>query len=158
MTQFRRELVLVGTKSELPRISRFVEEACDGANVDSAARFDLQMAVDEACCNVFEHAYGGSAGEIDLRFETRGRDVVITLHDQGRAFNPEGIPPPDTSRPLEERPVGGLGLHLMRKLMDKVFFAFSLERGNTLVMEKHKVVPGDPKKGSSEGQSAQPSR
>ena len=158
MTQFRRELVLTGTKSELSRIGRFVEEACDGANVDPAARFDLQMAVDEACCNVFEHAYDGSAGEIDLRFETRGRDVVITLHDHGRAFNPEVIPPPDTTSPLEERPVGGLGLHLMRKLMDKVFFAFSPERGNTLVMEKHKVVPGDPKKGSSEGQSAKPSK
>jgi anti-sigma regulatory factor (Ser/Thr protein kinase) len=158
MTQFRRDLVLVGTNSELPRISRFIEEACDGANVDSAARFDLQMAVDEACCNVFEHAYNGSAGEIDLRFETRGRDVVITLHDHGRAFNPEGIPPPDTSQPLEERPVGGLGLHLMRKLMDKVFFAFSPERGNTLVMEKHKVVPVAPKKQSSEGQSAKSSR
>jgi hypothetical protein len=46
----------------------------------------------------------------------------------------------------------------MRKLMDKVFFAFSPELGNTLVMEKHKVVPGDPKQGSSEGQSAKPSR
>jgi serine/threonine-protein kinase RsbW len=158
MTQFRRELVLVGTKSELLRISRFVEEACDGASVDPAARFDLQMAVDEACCNVFEHAYSGSAGEIDLRFETRGRDVVITLHDHGRAFNPEVVPRPDTSRPLEERPVGGLGLHLMRKLMDKVCFAFSPELGNTLVMEKHKVVPGDPKKGSSEGPSAMPSQ
>ena len=158
MTQFRRDLVLVGTKSELPRISRFVEEACDGANVDPATRFDLQMAVDEACCNVFEHAYSGSAGEIDLRFETRGQDVVITLHDHGRAFNPEVVPPPDTTSPLEERPVGGLGLHLMRKLMDKVCFAFSPERGNTLVMERHKVVPGDPKKRSSEGQSAKPSR
>jgi len=154
MTQFRRELILIGTKSELPRISRFVEEACIGANVDPAASFDLQMAVDEACCNVFEHAYSGSAGEIDLRFETRGRDVVITLHDHGRVFNPEGVPPPDTSRPLEERPVGGLGLHLMRKLMDKVFFVFSPERGNTLVMEKHRVVPGALKKRSSEGKSA----
>jgi anti-sigma regulatory factor (Ser/Thr protein kinase) len=158
MTQFRRDLVLIGTKSELPHISRFVEEACDGANVDPAACFDLQMAVDEACCNVFEHAYSGSAGEIDLRFETRGRDVVITLHDHGRAFDPEGVPPPDTSRPLDERPVGGLGLHLMRKLMDKVFFAFSPELGNTLVMEKHKVVPRDPGKRSPEGSSPMPSR
>src|SRR5512136_523632 len=122
MTQFRRHLTLVGTKNELPCISQFVEAACDGANVDPAARFDLQMAVDEACCNVFEHAYSGSSGEIDLCFETRGRDVVVTLHDHGQAFNPEGVPPPDTSRPLDERPVGGLGLHLMRKLMAKVFF------------------------------------
>jgi anti-sigma regulatory factor (Ser/Thr protein kinase) len=158
MTQFQRELVLVGTKSELPRINRFVEEACDGASVDPAARFDLQLAVDEACCNVFEHAYGGSAGEIDLRFETRGRDVVITLHDHGRAFNPEVVPRPDTGRPLKERPVGGLGLHLMRKLMDKVLFAFSPELGNTLVMEKHHVVPRDPGKRSPEGSSPMPSR
>ena len=54
--------------------------------------------------------------------------------------------------------VRGYGLYLMRKLMDKVFFAFSPERGNTLVMEKHKVVSGTPKRGSSEGQSAKPSK
>jgi serine/threonine-protein kinase RsbW len=149
MTPFRRELTVVGTKKELPRIGRFVEEACVGANIAPAARFDLQMAVDEACCNVFEHAYGGSAGEIELRFETRGQDAVITLHDRGRAFNPESVLPPDTSRPLEERPVGGLGLHLIRTLMDQISFNFSPDDGNTLVMEKYGVVPAGSEKGPS---------
>jgi anti-sigma regulatory factor (Ser/Thr protein kinase) len=145
MTPFQRDFSLVGTVADLRAIGEFVEEACCQADVDPGARFDLQMAVDEACCNIFEHAYGGSEGKLNLRFETRGKDVVITVHDHGRAFDPGAVPAPDTNKPLEERPVGGLGLHLMRRLMDKVLFAFSPESGNTLVMEKHRVVPGEPK-------------
>ena len=144
MTSFRRELHLVGTMADLARIGAFIEEACAQAHIDPAARFDLMMAVDEACSNIFEHAYNGLAGEVTLRFETRGRDVVITVRDHGRAFDPDGVPPPDMALPLEERPIGGLGLHLMRQLMDDISFTFSPEHGNILVMAKHGVAPVDP--------------
>ncbi len=143
MTPFRRELHLVGTMADLSRIGEFIEEACDQASVEPAARFDILMAVDEACSNVFEHAYGGLTGEVDLSFETRDGDLVITVHDHGGAFNPEGVPTPNMHLPLEERPIGGLGLHLMRRLMDDVTFSFSPEHGNILVMAKHGVAPGD---------------
>lgn len=141
MTPFRREFNLVGTMADLARIGAFIEDACAAANIDPAARFDIQMAVDEACSNIFEHAYGGAAGAIDLRVETQGRDLVITVHDCGCAFDPDCVPTPQVHLPLEERPIGGLGLHLMRRLMDEVSFAFSPEQGNTLVMTKHGVVP-----------------
>jgi anti-sigma regulatory factor (Ser/Thr protein kinase) len=143
MTPFRREFHLTGTMADLPSIGEFIEEVCAQANIAQAARFDVLMAVDEACSNVFEHAYGCSAGDVYLSFETRGKDVVISVHDHGRAFNPDGVPAPDMSLALEERPIGGLGLHLMRRLMDKVTFAFSPEHGNTLIMEKYQVAPGD---------------
>ncbi len=142
MSAFCRELHLVGTLADLARIGAFIEEACGQAHVDPAAQFDVVMAVDEACSNVFEHAYGGTAGQVDLYFETRDRDLIITVHDRGRPFDPAAVPMPDVNLPLEERPIGGLGLHLMRQLMDDVSFAFSPEQGNTLVMAKRGVVPG----------------
>ncbi|MCX7706514.1 MAG: ATP-binding protein, partial [Anaerolineae bacterium] len=66
-------------------------------------------------------------------------DVVITLQDQGQAFDPDRVAAPHTSQPLSRRPVGGLGLHLMRKLMDEVRFAFAPGH-NTLVMIKRNAV------------------
>ena len=141
MTPFRRDLSMVGTMADLPRIGEFMEDACEHADVVPMARFDVLMAVDEACCNVFEHAYAGASGELNLRFETHGTDLIITLRDHGRAFDPDAVPPADIHQSLEHRPIGGLGLHLMRQLMDKVSFEFSPEQGNTLVMEKRDVVP-----------------
>jgi len=140
VTSFRRELQLVGTLADLPRIGEFIEGACQQAGVAPAVRFDVLMAVDEACSNVFEHAYCCLAGEVRLSFETHDGDLVITVRDRGRAFDPEAVPAPDMGLPLAERPIGGLGLHLMRRLMDDVTFSFSPEHGNTLVMAKRGVV------------------
>jgi serine/threonine-protein kinase RsbW len=126
--------------ADLPRIGEFVEDSCVQIGIDPAARFDVLMAVDEACSNIFEHAYGGLTGEVNLCCETRGKDLIITVRDHGRAFNPAHVPTPDMNLPLKDRPIGGLGLHLMRQLMDRVCFDFSPQDGNTLVMEKHAVA------------------
>ena len=140
MTPFRRDLSVVGTMADLPRICEFIEEACDHAAISPTARFDVLLAVDEACCNVFEHAYAGAIGELKLRFETYGTDLIITVRDHGRAFDPAAVPLAEIHQPLESRPIGGLGLYLIRQLMDKVAFEFSPDQGNTLVMEKRGVV------------------
>ncbi len=130
---------MVGHRAELPQIIDFIEESAEETGVDPDARFDLQLAVEEACTNVIEHAYRGQGGTLEVCFEARGRDVVITLRDHGQAFNPSEVPQPDLNQPLEERDIGGLGLHLMNQLMDEVQFSFGPE-GNTLVMVKRNVV------------------
>lgn len=139
MSPFQRELALDATMADMPAILSFVETACLDAEVDPSLLFDLQLAVEEACSNVIEHAYCGRGGQLHVRFETANGDVVITLQDQGQAFDPERVAAPDTRRPLSKRPVGGLGLHLMRKLMDEVRFAFAPGH-NTLVMIKRNAV------------------
>jgi len=139
MSGFVREFVVPGTVADLAQVNEFIENCCEEAGVDLAARFDLQLAVEEACCNVMEHAYDGNGGRFGLRFETRGRDVVIALHDWGQPFDPASIPSPDMNVPLEDRPIGGLGIHLMRQVMDDVRFTFS-DDGNTLEMAKRGVL------------------
>ena len=143
MSSLNREFVVSGTTADLPAIFAFVEESCDAAGVDPALHFDLQLAVEEACCNVIEHAYEGKGGEFSVAFAACGPDVAITLRDHGRPFAPEQIAPPDVSVPLAQRRIGGFGLQLMYRLMDSVRFTFT-EAGNTLVMIKRGAVPDEP--------------
>lgn len=124
---------------DLPKVFTFVEEACRDAPVDPQLCFDLQLAVEEACCNVIEHAYDGAGGEFTLCFAVEGRSVVLTLHDHGRPFKPSEIMPPDLTLPLEDRPIGGLGLYIIYQLMDDVQFSFT-DDGNTLVMVKRNAI------------------
>ena len=137
---FRHELCMAGTLAELPLIVQFVDNACEQATISPAQRFDLQLAVEEACMNVIEHAYGGKGGEVTVCFEVDGADVQITVTDHGKPFDPDQVAMPDLSKPLEERPVGGLGIYLMQQLMDEVEFEFSSE-GNRLRMVKRGVRP-----------------
>jgi serine/threonine-protein kinase RsbW len=137
---FRSELCMAGTLAELPLIVEFVDDACDQATIDPAWRFDLQLAVEEAVMNVIEHAYGGKGGEVTVCFEVDGADVQITVTDHGQPFNPDRVAMPNLNQPLEERPIGGLGIYLMQQLMDEVEFAFSAE-GNRLRMVKRGVRP-----------------
>jgi serine/threonine-protein kinase RsbW len=91
--------------------------------------------------NVIEHAYAGEGGEFTVCIEVCGPDVEITVTDHGRPFDPKGVPLPDLSLPLEERPIGGLGIFLMQHLMDDVEFMFSA-KGNRLKMVKRGVRSG----------------
>jgi anti-sigma regulatory factor (Ser/Thr protein kinase) len=140
MTGYHDDLVLPGRPADLALVIDFIEQACTRAGVDPAAWFDLQLATEEACANVIEHAYQETGGEFAIGFDARGKDVSITIHDHGRAFDPTSVPEPDLNAPLEERPLGGLGLHLMQKLMDEIRFSFSPEEGNTVVMVKRGIV------------------
>ena len=120
-------------------IADFVAAVAQKLGLDDDETFALQMAVDEACSNVMEHAYRGRAdGKLSLRVEAEDDEVVITLHDQGEPFDPHSVPRPDLSAPLQERHNGGLGLYLMEKLMDSVGWEFDPERGNTLTMRKRR--------------------
>lgn len=149
MASFESTLLLNVTVADLPEILAFVDNACQQAAVDPNLCFDLQLAVEEACTNVIEHAYQGQGGELGVRFETRNSDVVITLRDCGRPFDPKAIARPDTAMPLTKRPIGGLGLHLMYQLMDEIRFSFEPD-GNTLIMIKHNADRGVPPVSPSE--------
>jgi serine/threonine-protein kinase RsbW len=128
-----------GRYNSLEKISQFVTSAARNAGLNESGVFAVQMAVDEACSNIIEHAYGGEdVGDIICTCDVTPDSLTVTLHDHGRPFNPNEIPEPDLSAPLEERREGGLGLYFMRKLMDVVHFSFSPQIGNTLIMVKRK--------------------
>ena len=99
--------------------------------------YELELAVDEACTNVIEHSYQGVGGKLEIEIQPLNSGVQVVIRDWGKPFDPESIPAPDVMAPLEERPMGGVGLFLMRKVMNQVHFAFDPQRGNTLTMTKY---------------------
>ena len=105
--------------------------------MDEWGVYSLKLAVDEACTNIVQHAYGGRGGEIEVTVEAVEEGVWVTLLDWGEPFDPASIPTPDVTASLDQRPLGGLGLFLMRQLMDEVHFEFDADRGNRLTMAKN---------------------
>ncbi|MGQ9681070.1 MAG: ATP-binding protein [Anaerolineae bacterium] len=133
------ELTVASDLSNLSRIADFVLQAAVGLGLDEKQAYEVQMATDEACANIIEHAYGlGVAGEIAIRCTLEGDDVVVTIRDRGRPFDPSEVAEPDITCALEERQIGGLGLYFMRKLMDSVEFTCRPE-GNTLRMVRRRT-------------------
>lgn len=132
---FVREMSCEGAMSDVPDLLEFVEAVCAEAEIGPETCFDLTLAVEEAASNVIAHGYKGRGGPLSVRLEIQGADVMIGLRDRARPFKPGKIKPPDTKTPLEDRPVGGLGLLLMHRLMDEVRYE-TLPDGNLLTMVK----------------------
>ena len=127
-----------GQFGSLAAICEFVTRAAEAADLDARAVYAVQMAVDEACTNIIEYAYGGEGrGDIECTCQTNDDGLSIILRDQGSPFDPECIPEPDRDATIQECKIGGLGLYFMRQLMDKVNFEFT-DSGNILTMVKHK--------------------
>jgi len=130
------ELSLWAEPSDLVDIRRFVEETGRDLGLDEASIYALELAVDEACTNVITHAYDGQGGPLEITIKAVDGWVEVVIRDWGEVFDPDSIPVPDVEAPLEQRPMGGVGLFLMRQVMDRVDFRFSETRGNTLTMAK----------------------
>lgn len=128
----------------LATISVFITDATARAGLDDHAAWQVQLAVDEASTNIIQHGYDAAPGEIELAWLVDGPDLIVTLRDRGRRFNPHDVPAPDITSPLEERQAGGLGLYLMSRLMDTVEFEFDDVQGNLLKMTKRIGATGAP--------------
>lgn len=137
-----RKLTAPGRFENLAQISDFITQAARDAGFDEDDVFHIQMAVDEACSNVIEHAYGQGGGDINLTccIEDDG-DLRIEIADHGKPFDPDQVPNPKIgpdSVDLDAIKAGGLGLFFMRKLMDEVTFRFDPDAGNLLTMIKRR--------------------
>ncbi len=136
MESNRFELEVEGRLENLSVISDFVADAAKQLGIDSPTTSRIQLAVDEACTNIIQHAYLEQEDIITLTLELVNDNLVVTVNDWGKPFDPSTVPPPDLGADLDKRRVGGLGIHFIRKLMDDVSYNFDVERGNTLIMRK----------------------
>ena len=139
-------LTIPGRYNQIKRVCSFVADGAAQADLSESDRFHVELACDEACTNIIEHAYGGEGiGDIVVSWAVDDNKFIIELHDNGRSFNPSNVPEPPirltSSSPPSEKMIqslkaGGLGIHFMRKIMDEVHFQFDPSSGNTLTMIK----------------------
>jgi len=121
----------------LDEIREFVGEAARELGFSDKDIYSIQLAADEASSNIIEHAYHGvEDGKLEIECSINNDELKIVMRDWGKPFDPSTIPEPNVKAELSERKIGGLGMYLMRKLMDEVTYESSPEAGNTLVMVK----------------------
>lgn len=134
------ERTFAGRFDQIRLICEFILQGAAAAGFGDKARFQVELACDEACTNIIEHAYGGEGvGAIRAGWRIDGTRFVIQLHDHGQAFDPAAIkPPPMAVGPTnpDDIKTGGLGMHFMRTVMDDLDYRFDAEEGNTLIMSK----------------------
>jgi serine/threonine-protein kinase RsbW len=127
-----------GTYSSLEKIAEFVKSEAKASGLNRSAVFAVETAVDEACSNIIEHAYGGEGiGDIHCTTLSEPNRFVVILEDHGQAFDPSKVPDPDINAPLRDRKSHGLGYYMMRQWMDEVKFDFH-ENKNRLTLVKLK--------------------
>jgi serine/threonine-protein kinase RsbW len=121
----------------LDEIREFVGEAARQVGFSDKEIYAIQLAADEASSNIIEHAYAGTTGgKLEIELSVSDKELKITMRDHGKPFDPSSVPEPNVKADLSERKIGGLGMYLMRKLMDEVSYESSPETGNTLTMIK----------------------
>jgi anti-sigma regulatory factor (Ser/Thr protein kinase) len=115
-------LRLAACVGNLARATEYVEACIHAAGVHAQASFAASLALEEAFVNVCSYAYSDSSGDVELACELNGVEFVLEVADRGRPFDVLALPEPDTPASVADRPVGGLGIHLIRSLADRVTY------------------------------------
>ena len=123
----------------LDEIREFVGAIARNGGFSDKDVYNIQLATDEAASNIIEHAYENKPdGILDLSCGMNGDVITIILIDYGESFDPSEVPLPDLKADLSERKIGGLGIFLMRNLMDEVYYEPRADKSNILTMKKRK--------------------
>lgn len=109
--------------AELARLSVAIDEFCEQATVPTADGFALQVVIEEVVTNIINHGYGGNTGHtFSLHLSANETSVTVEARDDAPAYDPLTRLEVDTTVPLAEREVGGLGVHLVKKMMPQVSY------------------------------------
>ena len=125
--------------SEIPSVSARLEEAMGAAGFSPEEVLDTQLAVEEIITNIIVHGYKTTGSEIRLSGRFSGNGIVLEVADSAPAFDPLSIPEPELDGEVDDRKIGGLGIYLVRQVMDAVSYRHE-DGKNILVMEKRKTA------------------
>lgn len=135
---FERELIVKSSTDNLSLIREFTKTAAAESGFSEDTVGKIILAVDEACTNVIKHAYKYSPeGEIILSVKFDNPKFTISITDEGTRFNPGVVPDPDLKEYYKQKRAGGLGMFLMKKLMDDVKYINLAENKNQVVLVKY---------------------
>jgi len=116
-----RSITLTNDVQEIPRLNDFVDEVCEDMGCDMETTMRMNLAIEEAVVNVIDYAYpSGTVGSVDINVTIYDNHMEFVISDSGTPFDPTKKEDVDISLPVEERRIGGLGIHLVRQLMDKI--------------------------------------
>jgi anti-sigma regulatory factor (Ser/Thr protein kinase) len=131
------QMTVGGQLSEVARFhAAFVEFATAHA-VPTEVRRNLQVVLDELLANIVSYGLAGrEGGEAQVQVALSDEGVAVTLSDNGAAFDPFARVAPDTTLSIEDRQIGGLGIHLVKQMMDEVSYARRDNQNVTTIMKR----------------------
>lgn len=134
---YQRSLTLANDLQRVPRLNTFIDEACQANGFDMSTTMQLNLAIEEAVVNVMNYAYPvGTKGNITIEAKSNGKEMLFVITDTGKPFDPTARPEVDTTLSAEDRSIGGLGIHLIRQIMDRINYERSDEHNILTLIKK----------------------
>ena len=134
------DLTVKASLENLQEIRSYIDQAGASLGINDSALADLRLVVDEAVTNVVIHGYGDVEGNVEIRMEASGSSVIVRIRDNAKTFNPDQLGAPQLNTPLKDRPFGGMGIFLIRKMTDEAEFLPLPGGGNELRLVKHGAI------------------
>ena len=132
----KSRLVLPNDVQEVPKLAGFIDEFCETCGIDMSTTMSLNLAIEEAVVNVMDYAYpNGGKGDVYIEAECDNDVMTFIIRDNGIPFDPTKASEVDTTLSAEERPIGGLGIHLVRTIMDTEEYSYT-DGQNVLTLKK----------------------
>lgn len=132
-----KEIQIINNLDELGRLSEFIEELGEALSLSTETTMHINLALEEAISNIIMYAYPQEEEhEIYLKVNAAKQQLIFLLTDNGLSFDPTDVPDVDLSLSAEERQIGGLGIFLIRSIMNEVSYQ-RLDGENRLIMKKN---------------------
>lgn len=136
--KFEKVLIVNSTTENLSKVREFTRKAAEECKFSEDTIEKIVLAVDEACTNIIKHAYNYSPdGIINLSINVHDDKFIVTIIDNGNHFNPELVPEPNIQEYYKQKKIGGLGMYLMKKLMDEVKYSTLDDNRNQVILVKY---------------------
>ena len=129
-----KELTIEASIDDLDKVLGFVNEDLERHNCPLDLQCQIDIVVEEIFMNIANYAYKPAKGHVTIFFSA-GEEILIKFEDEGKPYNPLERAVPDLDKPLMERKIGGLGIFMVRQLMDEVAYT-RVDNKNVLIMTK----------------------
>ena len=134
------DLSIKASLDNLLKVRQYINQMGERLGVNEGALADLCLAVDEAVTNVIIHGYDDIDGLVELHMERDGDAVVIRIRDRAKTFDPSHVNAPQLDTALKDRPFGGMGIFLIKKMTDEAVFLPLPGGGNEIRLVKRRAI------------------
>ena len=138
--KLKRSITLPNNVEDVPQLASFTDEVCEALELEMSLTMSINLALEEAVVNVMSYAYpAGTKGNVNIEAEADEEWLKFVISDNGVPFDPTEKEEVDTTLNAEERPIGGLGIHLVRQIMDSINYEFIDDKNVLTLKKKYKI-------------------
>lgn len=138
-------LTITSRLKEIERVAAAVEAFGAEQKLPDEVVFAVNLSLDEVVTNIISYAYSDAQEHpITVRLTLEGEVLCAEVVDEGRPFNPLNVPAPDLDAPVDERPIGGLGMHIVREMMDDLHYRREQDKNVLTLTKRLTADPGPP--------------